>query len=83
MTSRSVGGDLLIGLVGCGAIAKKHAAAYANVGGVRIVAVTDVSRQAAEEMASRTGARACTSAEEMVRKSKYGLASAPTTSSGP
>jgi predicted dehydrogenase len=59
-------GELRIGLVGCGGIARAHVDAYRAAGGNRIVAVTDVVAAAAAKMADDTGARAAASIAEMI-----------------
>lgn len=45
-----------IGIIGCGGIAKSHAAAY-KTNNASITAVTDLSKEAAEAMAKETGAQ--------------------------
>lgn len=58
--------ELKIGIVGCGGIAREHAAAYREVGGCRIVGVCDVNAKAAEAFAVETGAKAFATVEAML-----------------
>ena len=48
--------SMRIGIIGCGGIAKSHAAAY-KTNNAAVSAVTDVSKDAAEAMAKETGAQ--------------------------
>ena len=58
--------DIKVGLIGAGYIAGWHADALRATPGVRLVAVCDLSRGAAEGLASAHGARAFDSVEDMI-----------------
>jgi len=47
-----------IGLLGAGGIGKVHAGAYRQIEGANLVAVADINRQAADDLAVQVGARA-------------------------
>ena len=61
---------LRIGLVGCGGVARAHVGGYRNVKDAQIVAVYDMSKDAAAKLASETGARAAESIEEMIERDR-------------
>lgn len=56
---------LRVGLVGCGLIGRRRAAA---LGGDRLVACTDLESRRAEALATPAGAAVCNSAAELVRR---------------
>ena len=60
-------GQLRIGIVGCGGIARAHLAGYRHSGGVDIVSVYDVSRKAARQFAGECGAQVAASPEDMAQ----------------
>lgn len=62
----SLSNPIRVGLIGAGYIADWHAAALRATGGVRITAVCDRNRAAAEALAARAGARAFASVEDMI-----------------
>jgi len=55
-----------IGIVGCGAIGKKHANCYKALQNVRVVGVSDIRQDKAKEIANLTGARVFTNANELI-----------------
>jgi len=55
-----------VGLLGAGFIGATHAAAYAKLDGVRLAAVADVNRAAADSLASKYGARAAYTLESLL-----------------
>jgi predicted dehydrogenase len=57
--------SLRAGIIGCGGIAKSHAAGY-NANNITITAVTDLNPEAANAMAAETGAAVFASAEELL-----------------
>lgn len=59
-------GDIKVGLIGAGYIAGWHADALRATPGVRLAAVCDLARGAAEGLASAHGARAFGSVEDMI-----------------
>jgi len=62
--------EVRLGVVGCGFIARnRHILSALEVPAIRIVAITDLVRERAEEWASRLGAKAYISAEEMYEQS--------------
>ncbi|HEY3236015.1 MAG TPA: Gfo/Idh/MocA family oxidoreductase [Polyangiaceae bacterium] len=61
--------DVKVGIIGCGGIARLHAAAYASAG-AKMVSAWDVSPQASAALARETGARVAESIEEMLTKDK-------------
>ncbi len=67
--------DFRVGIVGCGGIAREHAAAYREVGGTVIAGVCDVNPKAAEAFAAETGAKAFPTVEAMLAAVKPEAAS--------
>jgi UDP-N-acetylglucosamine 3-dehydrogenase len=57
---------LNIGLLGAGFIGATHAGAFANLAGVRLAAVADVNRAAADKLAGQYGARAAYTLEAVL-----------------
>ena len=55
-----------IGIIGCGAIGKKHANCYRALQNVRVVGVSDIRQYKAKEIANLTGARVFTDANELI-----------------
>ena len=55
-----------IGIVGCGAIGKKHANCYRALQNVRVVGVSDIRQDKAKEISNLTGARVFTDANELI-----------------
>ena len=47
---------LKVGLIGCGFMGAMHANCYKNIEGVEIVAVADIRKEKAEELAKDTNA---------------------------
>ena len=47
---------LKVGLIGCGFMGAMHANCYKNIDGVELVAVSDIRREKAEEIAKGTNA---------------------------
>ncbi|MEZ0490952.1 Gfo/Idh/MocA family protein [Kineococcus sp. TBRC 1896] len=58
-------GNLRVGIVGCGGIARSHGRAYAADPRVELVAVHDVSSAAAQSFADEVGATACDSLADL------------------
>jgi predicted dehydrogenase len=57
---------LQVGLLGAGFMGATHAAAYAKLDGVRLAAVANVSRAAADTLAAQYGARAAYTIEDVL-----------------
>jgi len=57
---------LRVGIIGTGAIAHKHAQAYANIG-YKVTVCTDINEQAGRQFAERYGAQFLSSYEEVCR----------------
>jgi predicted dehydrogenase len=60
-------GKVRVGIVGCGGIARAHLSGYRIADDTEVVAVYDVSRQAAQALAEVTGARVAVSPGEMAQ----------------
>lgn len=58
--------SLRVGIIGTGAIANKHAQAYANIG-YKVTVCTDINEQAGRQFAERYGAKFLPSYEEVCR----------------
>jgi nucleoside-diphosphate-sugar epimerase/predicted dehydrogenase len=68
-TTRGLGENLRVALVGCGRISAYHVAAIKAVPGADLVAVCDLDQQVAREAASRYGIRGCyTDFESLLRE---------------
>jgi predicted dehydrogenase len=57
-----------VGLIGCGTMGRVHGEAYANLPGARLMAVTDVRRQVAQEVAGLSGAEVLTDARALIAR---------------
>jgi predicted dehydrogenase len=62
--------ELRAGLVGAGGVAARHADTLAGLDGVRLVAVTDVDRGRAQDLAGRHDATVCPDVEAMLSGEK-------------
>ena len=77
MTDKDVG----FGIIGCGTIAKVHAAALGDVDGARVVAVSSRRKDAADALARESGARAVNDHRKLLEDPEVDVV-AITTSSG-
>jgi UDP-N-acetyl-2-amino-2-deoxyglucuronate dehydrogenase len=57
------------GIIGCGGIARRHAAAYANLSQAEFVAVCDAAPERAQQFAEQYGATAYRDPATMLRES--------------
>jgi nucleoside-diphosphate-sugar epimerase/predicted dehydrogenase len=70
-TTRTLGENLRVALVGCGRISAYHVAAIKAVPGADLVAVCDLDERVGREAASQYGVRGCyTDVESMLRESR-------------
>lgn len=59
---------LKVGLIGCGFMGSMHANCYHNIEGAKVVAVADLRREKAEELAKLSGAEIYTTGKELIEK---------------
>ena len=64
---------LKIGLVGCGFMGAMHASCYKNIKGVELVAVADVRREKAEELANGTSAVIYATGKELIENAEVDI----------
>ena len=64
---------LKIGLVGCGFMGAMHASCYKNIKGVELVAVADVRREKAEELANGTNAVIYATGKELIENAEVDI----------
>ena len=65
---------LKAGIIGCGEIAKSHAAGY-QANNIKIIAVTDINPEAAKAMAAEFGAEIFASAKALIESGKVDMVS--------
>jgi len=61
---------LKVGLIGCGFMGTMHANCYKNIAGVEIVAIADVRREKAEELAKGTNAKLYGDGKDLIANAK-------------
>lgn len=64
-----------VAIVGCGGMGNVHALGYMNIPDVKLVGVCDVDVSLAQELAHKTGARAFTSFDDMLRETDFDVLS--------
>ncbi len=64
---------LKIGLIGCGFMGAMHASCYKNIAGAELVAVADVRREKAEELANGTNAVIYATGKELIEHAEVDI----------
>ena len=59
---------LKVGLIGCGFMGSMHANCYNNIADAKVVAVADLRREKAEELAKISGAEIYATGKELIEK---------------